>query len=122
MRLLTSVALASAALLAAACGGDGGGDGGDGGAGSPGSSGPGVGGGLSCGESPLRTGEATYYDFADGSGNCSFPATPEDLRVAAMNAVDYDQLGGVRRLRRHHRAEGRGLGAHRGSVPRLPGG
>jgi len=102
MRLLTSAALAAAALLSTACGDDGsGGDGGDGGAGSgafagagagsPGSSGPGpgVGGSLSCGESPLRTGEATYYDFADGSGNCSFPATPDDLRVAAMNAVDY---------------------------------
>jgi expansin len=99
--LLCAALTALAALLASACGGDrGGGDGqGGGGAGmfstagsgTPGSGGPGpgVGGSLSCGESPLRSGEATYYDFADGSGNCSFPATPEDLRVAAMNAVDY---------------------------------
>ena len=36
-----------------------------------------------------RTGEATWYDFADGSGNCGFPATPDDLMVAAMNHADY---------------------------------
>jgi len=36
-----------------------------------------------------HSGEATYYDFADGSGNCSFPATPDDLMVGAMNHVDY---------------------------------
>lgn len=35
------------------------------------------------------TGEGTYYD-ADGSGNCSFPASPGDLLVAAMNELDYD--------------------------------
>ena len=35
-----------------------------------------------------RTGEGTYYD-ADGSGNCSFDPSPEDLLVAAMNHVDY---------------------------------
>jgi expansin (peptidoglycan-binding protein) len=34
-------------------------------------------------------GEATYY-AADGSGNCSFEASPNDLMVAAMNGVDYD--------------------------------
>lgn len=37
----------------------------------------------------VRTGEATYYD-ADGGGNCSFPATPDNLMVAAMNQSDYD--------------------------------
>jgi expansin (peptidoglycan-binding protein) len=37
-----------------------------------------------------HTGEATYYTFADGSGNCMFPATPEDLMVGAMNQTDYD--------------------------------
>jgi expansin (peptidoglycan-binding protein) len=42
-----------------------------------------------CDDAGMHTGEATYYDFADGSGNCSFPATPDDLMVAAMNAVDY---------------------------------
>jgi expansin (peptidoglycan-binding protein) len=35
------------------------------------------------------TGEGTYYD-ADGSGNCSFPPSPGDLLVAAMNELDYD--------------------------------
>jgi expansin (peptidoglycan-binding protein) len=33
-------------------------------------------------------GVATYYD-ADGSGNCSFDATPNDLDVAAMNHAQY---------------------------------
>lgn len=33
-------------------------------------------------------GEGTFYD-ADGSGNCSFPASPDDLMVAAMNETDY---------------------------------
>lgn len=42
-----------------------------------------------CGDS-LHEGEATYYDFADGSGNCGFLATPDDLMVAAMNHTDYD--------------------------------
>jgi expansin len=34
------------------------------------------------------TGEATYYD-ATGAGNCSFPASPDDLMVAALNNADY---------------------------------
>ncbi|MCA9655258.1 MAG: hypothetical protein KC501_35415 [Myxococcales bacterium] len=46
------------------------------------------GGGDPC-DDDRRTGEATYYDFADGSGNCGFPATPDDLMVGAMNDVDY---------------------------------
>jgi expansin (peptidoglycan-binding protein) len=33
-------------------------------------------------------GDGTYYT-ADGTGNCSFDASPSDLMVAAMNAVDY---------------------------------
>lgn len=93
--------------LASACGGNGGSD-----AGMDGSEGPGAtqagqseaegtsvdpdaagsesgGVGLPCDASDMREGEATYYDFADGSGNCSFPATPEDLMVGAMNHVDY---------------------------------
>ena len=37
-----------------------------------------------------HTGEATYYTFADGSGNCMFPATPSDLMVGAMNQTEYD--------------------------------
>lgn len=36
-----------------------------------------------------RTGEGTYYN-ADGTGNCSFDPSPEDLMVAAMNHADYD--------------------------------
>jgi expansin (peptidoglycan-binding protein) len=36
----------------------------------------------------LQNGIATYYD-ADGSGNCSFDATPNDLDVAAMNQEQY---------------------------------
>jgi expansin (peptidoglycan-binding protein) len=34
------------------------------------------------------TGVATYY-AADGSGNCSFDATPDDLDVAAINHTQY---------------------------------
>lgn len=36
-----------------------------------------------------RTGIATFYRWADGSGNCSFDPTPHDLMVAALNRVDY---------------------------------
>lgn len=39
---------------------------------------------------PIHHGEGTYYD-ADGSGNCSFPPSPENLMVAAMNNSDYNQ-------------------------------
>jgi expansin (peptidoglycan-binding protein) len=35
-----------------------------------------------------ETGDGTYYN-ADGTGNCSFDASPDDLMVAAMNATDY---------------------------------
>jgi len=38
----------------------------------------------------IHSGVATYYDFADGSGNCCFPPTPDDLMVGAMNHTDYD--------------------------------
>ena len=34
-------------------------------------------------------GDGTYYS-ADGTGNCSFDASPNDLLVAAMNAPDYN--------------------------------
>ena len=34
------------------------------------------------------SGEGTYYN-ADGTGNCSFDASPADLMVAALNAADY---------------------------------
>lgn len=38
---------------------------------------------------PIHNGEGTYYVEADGSGNCSFDPTPDDLMVAAANDVDY---------------------------------
>lgn len=49
----------------------------------------GSGGLAACTDEPTHTGEATYYDFADGGGNCSFDPTPNDLMVGAMNATDY---------------------------------
>ena len=36
-----------------------------------------------------RTGQATFYDFASGAGNCLFDSTPTDLMVGAMNTADY---------------------------------
>ena len=43
---------------------------------------------ASCTEPLEASGEATYY-AADGTGNCSFDASPGDLRVAALNTQDY---------------------------------
>jgi expansin (peptidoglycan-binding protein) len=37
---------------------------------------------------PPESGDGTYY-AADGTGHCSFDASPSDLMVAAMNAPDY---------------------------------
>jgi expansin (peptidoglycan-binding protein) len=45
-------------------------------------------GGNAGSPSEVHMGEATYYD-ADGSGNCSFDPSPQDLMVAAMNHTDY---------------------------------
>jgi len=98
----TSVFAASVFALLG-CGDDsgGGGSGGDGtgstgtgssGTGSRGTGASGSGGavvGEPCEQAESYEGEATYYDFADGSGNCSFPATPDDLLVGAMNHADY---------------------------------
>jgi len=42
-----------------------------------------------CAGESEHSGQATYYDFADGSGACSFDPSPNDLMVAAMNAPDY---------------------------------
>ncbi len=43
----------------------------------------------SCSAIPAaESGDGTYYN-ADGTGNCSFDASPNDLLVAAMNAPDY---------------------------------
>ncbi len=44
---------------------------------------------TACAAPETHSGDGTFYDFADGSGNCSFPATPDDLMVAAMNDTDY---------------------------------
>jgi len=63
-----------ALILAAGCGGD------DGGGDLPGGSCDAV--------PPEASGEGTYY-AATGAGNCSFDPSPQDLMVAAMNAVDY---------------------------------
>lgn len=46
-------------------------------------------GGSSSGGGATHTGEATYYNEADGGGNCSFDPTPQDLMVGAMNHTDY---------------------------------
>jgi expansin len=44
----------------------------------------------SCNDTPtVSEGDATYYTFADGSGNCMFDPTPNDLMVGAMNQEDY---------------------------------
>lgn len=61
-------------LALGACGGD------DGGGDLPGGSCDAV--------PPEASGEGTYY-AATGAGNCSFDPSPQDLMVAAMNAVDY---------------------------------
>ena len=80
-----------ALVLLTACADDSGGDaGGDDAADDGGDAADGGGGvGVPCEGAQTRTGEGTYYDFADGSGNCGFPATPDDLMVAAINASDY---------------------------------
>jgi expansin (peptidoglycan-binding protein) len=71
----------------AGAGGSGGNQAGQGGQSGPGGAG-GAGGACDV-DGKTRTGEATYYTEADGSGNCGFPATPDDLRVGAMNQADY---------------------------------
>ena len=38
---------------------------------------------------PIHQGVATYY-YATGDGSCMFGASPDDLMVAAMNAVEYN--------------------------------
>jgi expansin (peptidoglycan-binding protein) len=39
------------------------------------------------------SGEGTYYDFADGSGACSFDPSPEDMNIAALNQPQWDGSG-----------------------------
>lgn len=86
-----AVALAGALtlVLSAGCGGsEGGGD-----TGGSGACVTGIelcGGTSDCNEDPqTHTGEATYYNEANGSGNCSFDPSPEDLMIGAMNDADY---------------------------------
>jgi expansin (peptidoglycan-binding protein) len=59
---------------------------GSGGSGAGNGSGGSSGGGCTVGAS--ETGDGTYY-AADGSGNCGFDPSPNDLMVAAMNDPDY---------------------------------
>jgi expansin (peptidoglycan-binding protein) len=40
-------------------------------------------------QNALHSGQATYYFGADGSGNCSFDPTPNNLMVAAISYLDY---------------------------------
>ncbi len=83
------VLLGTLAVLAPGCADDAGSDGDSTGADSQGDGdGDGDGDGGTCVDPNTHTGEGTYYD-ADGSGNCSFPATPDDLMVGAMNHTDY---------------------------------
>jgi expansin (peptidoglycan-binding protein) len=44
---------------------------------------------VACGAEAQHTGQATFYTTADGSGNCSFDKSPNDLMIGAMNATDY---------------------------------
>ena len=44
---------------------------------------------IQCDAPTEESGEATYYDFADDSGNCGFPPSPGDLMVAAINTPQY---------------------------------
>lgn len=103
-RLALACSIPLLSWLSTACGGTAGDDAGMDGSGGPGASEAGhadadagsegggseAGGvpGLPCDADDVRSGEGTWY-AADGSGNCSFPATPDDLMVAAMNHVDY---------------------------------
>ncbi|HEX7667168.1 MAG TPA: expansin EXLX1 family cellulose-binding protein [Polyangiaceae bacterium] len=60
----------------------------DGGSSGGGGGGGGTGGGTGSYVGKSESGVATYYD-ADGSGNCSFDPSPNDLDVAAMDAPEY---------------------------------
>jgi expansin len=74
-----------------ACGGGGGGGDDGGGGGSDGHEAADAATAV-CGEEAEHSGDGTYYD-ADGSGNCMFDPSPDDLMVAAMNETDYENSG-----------------------------
>ena len=60
--------------------------------------------GGSCSAVPAdETGDGTYY-AADGTGNCGFDASPDDLMVVAMNHPT-TATRVVRRMSRGHRSE-----------------
>jgi expansin (peptidoglycan-binding protein) len=40
-------------------------------------------------DAQVHTGDGTYYTTADGTGNCSFDPSPNDLMIGAMNHTDY---------------------------------
>jgi expansin (peptidoglycan-binding protein) len=80
----TRAAATAILWMLAAPGCDGSGAAGDDGAGDDDGAPP-----VACGEQVERAGEGTYYD-ADGTGNCSFDPSPDDLMVAAINTIDYD--------------------------------
>jgi expansin (peptidoglycan-binding protein) len=81
------VVLASVVILVAACGEDAGtsGSSSSSSGSSSGSSGSSSG---SLYSTEQKTGIATYYD-ADGSGNCSFDKSPNDMDVVALNFPEY---------------------------------
>ena len=65
----------------------------------------------------IHTGEATYYNEADGGGNCSFDPTPQDLMVGAMNHTDYAEFSDLWRLCRADGPEWNDHHSNCGSVP-----
>lgn len=89
--LLFAAALAGCSSSSQATSGQGGSGAGTGSGGSGAGTGSGGSGGKSgggCTAGSSETGDGTYYS-ADGSGNCSFDPSPNDLMVAAMNDPDY---------------------------------
>jgi expansin len=71
-------------------GGSGLGSGGSGNTGNTGNTGGGPGPAPDCTDPAVHTGEATYYDFANGDGACMFgPSSENPLMIGAMNQTDY---------------------------------
>ena len=64
----------------------------------------------------LHTGDGTYYTFADGSGNCMFRAERERPQHGGYERDRLRRLGGVRDVRRDHRARRHAHHSHRGPV------
>ncbi len=83
----SAAACSSGVTVPSLAGGPGGSDGGGGGGG--GVDGGGSGGAAGSYVGPSESGRATYY-AADGSGNCSFDPSPNDLDVAAMDDPEWN--------------------------------